>query len=462
MPNESLALPDILAGLPNEADYDAVYAAVMATERGRRFLTEYANRNRHADTQMLVGAIARVEAVICGDPSPHAPAVLVRDLIEIAAAIDRIEVEIATGKTQASDVLGAVERIQDIAFVLHERPVEATLCDALDAAIREISDAFAHSNSTAESARKATELLHALASRVGEIIAGRGAALPGTENSATGSVEAKPGAGSEDVALLGGVIDSAAPPRPGRSEPEAEHDENLAGALAALAASLPPLADAPQPAFDAQSESGDAVSLPSVRADKSEQPSGEAENGEDAAARGTEAATMDDISASTDGEEAADERTSSQTSLSEETLSEETLSQVPSNGHFSSADLSSKDPTSDMKPNGETLSEEPPSEGPLPSQNYSTEAVAGPEEDPGDLFEALPVPSPLVALAVETTAPTVMAGAPMEIPPPAAPQSAPPRVAAAPASRAIPRPAASDPLAAVRALSEEELIALFS
>jgi hypothetical protein len=50
----------------------------------------------------------------------------------------------------------------------------------------------------------------------------------------------------------------------------------------------------------------------------------------------------------------------------------------------------------------------------------------------------------------------------MEIPPPAAPQSAPPRVAAAPASRAIPRPAASDPLAAVRALSEEELIALFS
>jgi hypothetical protein len=66
MPNEPLALLDILSGLPDEADYETVYAAVMASERGRRFLTEYANRNRQADTQMLVGAIARVEAAIRG------------------------------------------------------------------------------------------------------------------------------------------------------------------------------------------------------------------------------------------------------------------------------------------------------------------------------------------------------------------------------------------------------------
>ena len=48
MPNEPLALLQILAGLPDEADHDAVHAALMATERGRRFLTEYADRNRHA------------------------------------------------------------------------------------------------------------------------------------------------------------------------------------------------------------------------------------------------------------------------------------------------------------------------------------------------------------------------------------------------------------------------------
>ena len=39
---------------------------MTATERGRWFLTEYANRNRGADTDQVVAAIARIEAAICG------------------------------------------------------------------------------------------------------------------------------------------------------------------------------------------------------------------------------------------------------------------------------------------------------------------------------------------------------------------------------------------------------------
>jgi hypothetical protein len=46
--------------------------------------------------------------------------------------------------------------------------------------------------------------------------------------------------------------------------------------------------------------------------------------------------------------------------------------------------------------------------------------------------------------------------------PPPAPTLPPPRGNVGPATRAIPRAAPSDPLAAVRALSDEELIALFS
>ena len=84
MPNDPLAL--ILAGLPDEADYDAVHAAIMATERGRRFLSEYADRNRHADTAMIVGAIARVETAIRGDDAPRANAA--GDLMEM---LDRQE-----------------------------------------------------------------------------------------------------------------------------------------------------------------------------------------------------------------------------------------------------------------------------------------------------------------------------------------------------------------------------------
>ena len=137
MSNESLALPELLAGLSDAADYDAVLAAIMATEHGRRFLTEFASRNRNADTAMVVGAIARVEAAIRGEAAPQAAAGAgAGELIEIAAAVDRIAAAIAAGAPRASDVAVAVERIQDIAFMLHEGPLEATLGDAFDAAVR--------------------------------------------------------------------------------------------------------------------------------------------------------------------------------------------------------------------------------------------------------------------------------------------------------------------------------------
>ena len=154
MPNDPLV--QILAGLPDEADYDAVYAALMATDRGRRFLTEFADRNRHADTTAIVSAIARIEAMLRGDGPPRADAA--GDLLEIAAAVDRIEAALGAGATPAPNISAAIERLLDIAFMLHERPVEATLCDGLDAAIGEISQANMRSESTAAGVREAAEL----------------------------------------------------------------------------------------------------------------------------------------------------------------------------------------------------------------------------------------------------------------------------------------------------------------
>jgi len=40
-----------------DTDYDAIVAAIMETPRGRWFLSEYARRNRQADTQLIVTAI---------------------------------------------------------------------------------------------------------------------------------------------------------------------------------------------------------------------------------------------------------------------------------------------------------------------------------------------------------------------------------------------------------------------
>ena len=61
------------AAPPNEADYDAAYAEITAAARGRRFLIEYAIRNRQPDSHILSSTIARFEAAL-RDPSRQVPA----------------------------------------------------------------------------------------------------------------------------------------------------------------------------------------------------------------------------------------------------------------------------------------------------------------------------------------------------------------------------------------------------
>jgi hypothetical protein len=79
--------------------------------------------------------------------------------------------------------------------------------------------------------------------------------------------------------------------------------------------------------------------------------------------------------------------------------------------------------------------------------------VPGPQEDPADLFEPGAAPIPPVETATPVTADATV---------PAEPAAEPPRAMPPPPVRAIPRPPGNDPLAAVRDLSAEELIALFS
>jgi hypothetical protein len=92
MSSQTLAQSDEAAGPPSEAEYNAVYAAVTATERGRWFLKEFANRNRSADTDLIVAAIARIEAAIAGGVAPQAAQVRdqVRDLALAAAAVEPV------------------------------------------------------------------------------------------------------------------------------------------------------------------------------------------------------------------------------------------------------------------------------------------------------------------------------------------------------------------------------------
>jgi hypothetical protein len=97
---------------PSEADYDVIYAAVMESERGRRFLSEYARRNRHADTQLLLGAINRIAVALrlqapAAEPEPPAdlaaPAVF--EVPTLRTQLTRLIETIANART----LLGTIE-----------------------------------------------------------------------------------------------------------------------------------------------------------------------------------------------------------------------------------------------------------------------------------------------------------------------------------------------------------------
>src|SRR5215813_317066 len=100
MSDEHFSLTSSAPSPPTEADYDAIAAAVMETVRGRWFLGEFAKRNRHADTELILERIDRIETLLREpEPEPVSPAERVRiDLVEMAKAIAQTRREIAAIK----------------------------------------------------------------------------------------------------------------------------------------------------------------------------------------------------------------------------------------------------------------------------------------------------------------------------------------------------------------------------
>jgi hypothetical protein len=104
MSNQTLVQSGTAAGPPNEAEYNAVYAAVTATERGRWFLAEYANRNRCADTDLVIAAIARIEAAIHGEAVPQPAAELPRERPAAATTIKPVRANTGERDDDSADV----------------------------------------------------------------------------------------------------------------------------------------------------------------------------------------------------------------------------------------------------------------------------------------------------------------------------------------------------------------------
>jgi chemotaxis protein CheZ len=186
-----------------DPDYDAILSAVTETARGRWFLTEYARRNRTADTRTLLTALNRLEKTIAR--APRAPAVDVSPhLADLLETIRRARIEIAAvprygedgavrrgadvidflaesepGKAAIAQTHEAAERIQEVVWNLREHNVSSDLCDTIDrnaidiqAACREATVTFKGMNAMGRALRqleiRVNDLIGSLAARAAE------------------------------------------------------------------------------------------------------------------------------------------------------------------------------------------------------------------------------------------------------------------------------------------------------
>ncbi len=170
MANDSVSLPDIPIASPTEADYQAVYSELMATERGRNFLAEHDSRRLHPDARKLVSTAARLAAAVRDNPVQQIPAALFVALTGLARTIEQSRAALAASSVPAAIDLLAVERIHDIGMALRRRDVEPALCEALEMAAREVGDAIVRTNAALAGMVSAASLLNDLSASVRKLL----------------------------------------------------------------------------------------------------------------------------------------------------------------------------------------------------------------------------------------------------------------------------------------------------
>jgi hypothetical protein len=182
MANEPSRLSTIPAAQPAEGDYDAICAAVLRTARGPWFLGEHARRNRNADTDRVLRAIARIQAALQGERSQHAQEALRVELLDIAQTLAptraaEIKPEAGkgrpaeTGSTATSDIFSAAEHLQDLAWTMRERGLDTTTCEQIEVLASTILSASSLRDPGDRRAQKLGEILPYLEQRVDAMLA---------------------------------------------------------------------------------------------------------------------------------------------------------------------------------------------------------------------------------------------------------------------------------------------------
>ncbi len=445
--SEDLVAIARLSPAPTASDYDAICAALMQTERGRWFLQEYALRNRSADTKLLLSAIERIEAVVCAERSRQVQQSFRSDLMEMASAITRTRAEVAelkaaaggpavaanSGSQPPGDVFAAAERIRDVTWAMRGHGFDPSTCQQLEDLAETILSASALRDPTDHRAGKLSEVLQYLERRIATLVDSCAEVEAPTERGGKPQPEAAEplpavaaAEGREDrpnVMVMPTVDDSE----------DAAESGQIRSFLAALHDDLDDTADPPSPsvangpmtaavaaAGDAQAV--DAASLlaspPEVRDQAAAQPSLEAFV--DAAAACPAAAVVETIGAPI------------------ETPADRLPEILPDLAGVAAVDGGSTPPIPT-----------------LPADNLPAEIAPPDLTAPGDATDSLPAR----LLAIVSSAPA--AAAPMR-PAPAQPAPSDPDPPDGDQAGLSSQLAGNDPLAALKAMSEDELIALFS
>jgi hypothetical protein len=100
---------------PDDGDYETFCAALSASARGRAFLTEYTRRNRNADTEQSLAAIAQLQQTVAANSAPRVTDTIKAELRalldEIAVAQSELEASIvATKATKLAALVALVAR----------------------------------------------------------------------------------------------------------------------------------------------------------------------------------------------------------------------------------------------------------------------------------------------------------------------------------------------------------------
>lgn len=180
--------------LIGEAEYQTLEQTLMESDRGRRFLKEFLNRNKTPETTEILSSIRRLEKVVTRQRKVPDLDKIRLDIADMHEAIERTKAEIANikddtdqsnrfvdasheldaivtqteGATQS--ILEAAEQIQEKAWVLRENGADDATCDDIDAKATEIFMACSFQDLTGQRTNKVVQVLRYLESRINLMI----------------------------------------------------------------------------------------------------------------------------------------------------------------------------------------------------------------------------------------------------------------------------------------------------